>query len=199
MFENIREDLRRGLMVNHLGDFLAAGSTHFPLKARLSQFFRLGTQCVIIHRFGHWAWKLRIPIVRHLLLAAFFLVQLPLRALAGVNIPYTAKIGPGLVIHTWSGVFLPPCRMGRNLHFNHGVVVGWSCREVGDDVYFGTGCKVIGPVKIGNRVKIGANAVVLEDIPDDCTAVGIPARILPRKKPFGGEKVAPGPDRRQGL
>ena len=51
---------------------------------------------------------------------------------------------------------------------------------IGDNCFLGAGCKILGEVKIGNNVKIGANAVVLDDIPDNCTAVGIPARIVKR-------------------
>jgi len=186
MFENIREDLRRGLLVNQLGHLLDPASARPTLKARLAQFFHPGTQSVIVYRMGQWVCKLRLPIVRQVFLALFYLVQFPVRAMTGVKIPCAAQIGPGLVIHTWGGIFLPPCRMGRNVRINTGVVLSWSCRGVGDDVYFGAGCKVVGQVKIGSRVKIGANAVVLKDVPDDCTAVGIPARILPRERPAEG-------------
>ena len=51
---------------------------------------------------------------------------------------------------------------------------------IGNNVYFGSGCKVLGPVKIGNNVVIGANSLVITDVPDDCTVVGVPARIISR-------------------
>ena len=100
----------------------------------------------------------------------------------GVNIPTSAQIGPGLVIHTWNGVYLPACRIGYNAMFQHGVVVSYYCKEIGNHVYFGPGAKVIRPVRIGNRARIGANAVVVEDVPDDCTALGIPARTKANKR-----------------
>jgi serine O-acetyltransferase len=53
--------------------------------------------------------------------------------------------------------------------------------EIGNNVYIGSGAKLIGNFKIGNNVNIGANAVVLNDIPNDCTVVGVPARIIHRK------------------
>jgi len=52
---------------------------------------------------------------------------------------------------------------------------------IGDNVLIGAGVKILGGVNIGNNVKIGANAVVVKDIPDNCTAVGIPARIVSKK------------------
>ncbi len=164
MFENIRDDLRRARSENYKNGF---GLLSHP-----------GTQAVFVYRFGHWAWKLKIPVVRQLLLALYYPLKYAVLALTGVNIPIQAEIGGGLVVHTWSGVYLPPCRIGRNALFQHGVVVSWSCREIGDDVYFGPGCKVIRSVRIGHRARIGANAVVIEDVPDNCTVAGIPARIV---------------------
>ena len=58
------------------------------------------------------------------------------------------------------------------------VTIGSGHAVVGDDVEFGAGAKVIGSVRIGDRAKIGANAVVVNDIPDDATAVGVPARVV---------------------
>ena len=52
---------------------------------------------------------------------------------------------------------------------------------LGNDIFVGSGAKIIGGLSIGDRVRIGANAVVLINLPDDCTAVGVPARILPTK------------------
>ena len=53
-----------------------------------------------------------------------------------------------------------------------------GCIEVGDNCYFGTGCTILGPVKIGNNVIVGAGAVVTKDIPDNCTVAGVLARIV---------------------
>lgn len=54
----------------------------------------------------------------------------------------------------------------------------FECIEVGNNCYFGTGCTILGPVKIGNNVTVGAGAVVTKDIPDNCTVVGVPAKII---------------------
>lgn len=54
----------------------------------------------------------------------------------------------------------------------------FGCIEVGDNCYFGTGCVILGPVKIGNNVTVGAGAVVTKDIPDDCTVAGVPAKEI---------------------
>ena len=170
MFDTIRQDLARDRSENHKG--LTGPAACF------APFTHLGTLSVLVHRFGHWAWTLPVPGLRHLALAVYFPLKFLVQVVAGVNIPVAAEIGPGLVIHTWNGVYLPNCRIGRNATFQHGVVVAYHCKGLGDDVYFGPGAKVIRNVRIGDRAAIGANAVVLHDVPVDCTVAGVPARIV---------------------
>jgi serine O-acetyltransferase len=93
-----------------------------------------------------------------------------------------AELGPGLVIiHSLGVVINSEVRAGRNLVIEHGVTIGAEKGKspvLGDNVFLGAGAKIIGPVRIGSDVKIGANAVVTKDIPDGATAVGIPARVI---------------------
>lgn len=93
-----------------------------------------------------------------------------------------AQIGPGFVIlHSVGVVINGNVKAGRNLVIYHGVTLGAERNRspvLGDDVYIGAGAKVIGGVRVGSRVRIGANAVVTKDVPDDATVVGIPARIV---------------------
>jgi serine O-acetyltransferase len=73
--------------------------------------------------------------------------------------------------------------IGKNATIYNGVTIGLKHDDdklgpvLGDNVYVGTGAKVLGNIKIGNNVSIGANAVVIGDVPDNCIAVGIPARV----------------------
>ncbi len=67
-----------------------------------------------------------------------------------------------------------------------------GCREIGDDVYFGPGCKVIRPERIGSRARTGANTVVTEDGRDDCTVASVPARVVRRRRhdePMSNQQV----------
>jgi serine O-acetyltransferase len=93
-----------------------------------------------------------------------------------------AELGPGLVIVHSLGIMVNGAvRAGKNLVLEHGVTLGGEkgrCPVLGDNVFIGAGAKVLGPVKIGSDVKIGANAVVTKDIPDGATAVGVPARVV---------------------
>jgi serine O-acetyltransferase len=84
-------------------------------------------------------------------------------------------------------------RGGSGIKIEHQVTIGAEERMspvLGDDVFIGAGAKVVGGCRIGNHVRIGANAVVIKDVPDGNTAVGIPARNIQRK-PEDGDGVPP--------
>ncbi len=108
--------------------------------------------------------------------------------LFGIEIPRGACIGGGLKIYHFGGIVINPATViGKNCSLRQGVTIGnkneaFDVPVIGDNVDFGAGCKVLGNIKIGNNVSIGANAVVLCDVPDNCIAVGIPARVIPKKE-----------------
>ncbi len=93
-----------------------------------------------------------------------------------------AEFGPGFVlIHCGGVVINGTVRGGANIRLEHQVTIGAERRQspvLGDDVFVGAGAKILGAVRIGTGAKIGANAVVLTDIPDHATAVGIPAKVV---------------------
>jgi serine O-acetyltransferase len=98
-----------------------------------------------------------------------------------------ADLGPGLVfIHATGIVINGRVRAGVNLHLEHQVTIGAEGRQspvIGDDVFIGAGAKVIGAVTIGDGARIGANAVVVDDVPPHTTVVGIPAKVVRRREP----------------
>lgn len=101
------------------------------------------------------------------------------------DIPCSVVIGKNLRLpHFGLGVVIRPNTViGDRVTIYHQVTIGTRTGErifahIGDDAMLGAGCKVLGGVKIGNHVKVGANSVVLNDIPDGATAVGIPAKVL---------------------
>lgn len=93
-----------------------------------------------------------------------------------------ATFGPGLVIlHSIGLVINTGVRAGANVIIENGVTIGAEkgrAPVLGDNVYVGSGARIIGGVTVGNNTRIGANAVVVRDVPADATAVGIPARIV---------------------
>ncbi len=93
-----------------------------------------------------------------------------------------ADFGPGFVlIHSNGVVINTGVRGGTNIFIEHQVTIGAEKQQaplLGDDIFIGAGAKILGGVRIGSHVKIGANAVVTKDVPDGATVVGIPARVV---------------------
>lgn len=104
----------------------------------------------------------------------------------GISIPYSTRIGSGLYIGHFGGVVVTPgATIGRNCNLSQGVTIGQVNRgdrrgtpRIGDNVYVGPGAKVLGAINVGNDVAIGANAVVVKDVPDLAVVGGVPARII---------------------
>ena len=106
----------------------------------------------------------------------------------GVSISSEADVGAGLLMPHPSGIVIGgKTRIGRGARILQGATLGGqggrkrgeqSQPWVGDDALIGAGAALVGPIRVGDRVKIGANAVVTSDLPDDCVAVGVPARIV---------------------
>ena len=111
------------------------------------------------------------------------------RFITGIEIHPGATIGRGLVIDHGMGVVIgETAEIGDNCTLYQGVTLGGTGKDVGkrhptigNNVLVGAGAKVLGPFKIGDNTKIAANAVVLDEIPDNCTAVGIPAKVVKRE------------------
>ncbi len=103
----------------------------------------------------------------------------------GCVIGVRARFGPGFVlIHPVGIVINSAVRGGRDVWLESGVVIGdnrGGTPLLGDHVFVGSGAKIIGPLRVGDGARIGANAVVLSDVPDGATMVGIPARPLPQR------------------
>jgi serine O-acetyltransferase len=141
---------------------------------------------VVEYRFGQWCRRQRGN-VRTLMSMLHAPVHALIGLMTGIVLPRTSRIGGGLRIFHFGCIFVSPnVVIGRNCTLRHGVTIGTRRGDhdvptLGDDVEIGAGAKILGNIRIGNRVVIGANAVVLQDVPDDSIAVGVPARIRPRK------------------
>lgn len=110
----------------------------------------------------------------------------------GIELPRGTKVGDGFYIGHFGGIIISggAC-IGKNCTIMQGVTIGMAGRKekagipiLGDGVYVGAGAKILGKIKIGNNVAIGANAVVTTDLPDNSVVVGIPAKIIS----FNGSK-----------
>jgi serine O-acetyltransferase len=139
-----------------------------------------GFWAIAFHRIAHLLRALRLPLLPRLIQAAA-------RFLTGVDIHPGASIEAGLFIdHGMGTVIGETAEVGRNVTLFQQVTLGGRGGRasgkrhptLGDGVMVGAGAKILGPILVGRDAKIGANAVVLEEVPEGATAVGIPARIV---------------------
>jgi len=141
---------------------------------------------VINHRIAHWLYKRRVPFIPR------WISQFS-KFLTGIEIHPGAKIGEGFFIDHGMGVVIgETSEIGDNVTLYQGVTLGGTGKEkgkrhptVGNNVVISAGAKVLGSIEVGNDVIIGAGAVVINSVPDRCTVVGVPGRIVR----VGGEKV----------
>ena len=140
-----------------------------------------GLKAVRSHRKAHWFYK------HNMLFLARWISQRN-RKKTGIEIHPGAKIGKGLLIDHGMGVVIgETTEIGDNCTIYQGVTLGGTGKDkgkrhptLGNNVLVGAGAKVLGPIKIGDNVKIAANAVVLQEVPPNSTAVGVPARVVKR-------------------
>lgn len=141
-----------------------------------------GVHAIIIHRLAHFLYK-----HKRFFLARF--VSQVSRFLTGIEIHPGAQIGKNLFIDHGMGIVIgETAEIGDNCTIYHQVTLGGTGKDkgkrhptLGNNVLVSTGAKVLGPITIGDNSKIGANAVVLDPIPANSTAVGIPAKVVKTK------------------
>lgn len=124
--------------------------------------------------------------LRWTLYPPFKLLLLRYRYKYGIAIPEYTKVGPGFFINRFGNIMVNgDAVIGANCNITHGSMLGQMNRGpkagspiLGDEVFLAAGCKVIGRIHLGDRVAVGANAVVTKDVPDDGVVGGIPAKLL---------------------
>lgn len=141
-------------------------------------FLYQGFYAILFHRIAHFFYRIRLKFIARL-------ISQISRFLTGIEIHPGAKIGNRLFIDHGMGIVIgETATVGDDCTIYHGVTLGGTGKDkykrhpdIGNSVMIGCGAKVLGPIKIGNHVKIGANAVVLKDIPSNVTVTGIPGKI----------------------
>ena len=180
MFETIRADFARKRLAYGVRP---EDNTFF--RQWITPFLEFGTFTVIVYRFGRWAYGVKIPVIRQILIALYLFIDVFCVAVTGMKVHPESEIGPGLIIHTFSCVHVLVKRMGHSCTINQGVslanVRGSGRPVIGNNCYFGAGCKVMGGVTLGDNVVVAANSLVISDVPSDCTVMGVPARIISRE------------------
>ncbi len=138
-----------------------------------------GLKAVRSHRRAHWCYTHGLHFLARLISQAS-------RRRTGIEIHPGATIGKRLVIDHGMGLVIgETAEIGDDCLIYHGVTLGGTGKDVGkrhptigNNVLIGTGAKVLGPITIGSGSRVAANSVVLKDIPENSTAVGIPARVV---------------------
>jgi serine O-acetyltransferase len=167
-FDAFQSDLDRWSLRFENASLLFA---HLRLAANL--------QATFFYRVNHALWLREIARLPDVIAAVA-------KQLTGLEIYYSAKIGPGLkVIHGVGTVIGALCTVGSHFTVYQNVTIGDKLGrdtgkrpEVGDYVIASVGAQILGPVSVGSRSVIGANAVVLESLPERCIAAGVPARVV---------------------
>ena len=157
-----------------------------------------GVKAVFFHKVSHFFHLAGFELIGRIIsqITRFF---------TGVEIHPGAKIGKNLFIDHGMGVVIgETSEIGNNVTIYHAVTLGGSSPSIdserqrhekrhptiGDDVVIGSGAQIIGPVKVGNNARIAANAVVVKDVPENATMIGIPAKAVKLEnkgsfKPYG--------------
>jgi serine O-acetyltransferase len=145
-----------------------------------------GIKAVLLYRIAHFFWKLGMPFIPK------YISDIA-RQLTAIEIHPGAEIGSDFFIDHGAGVVIgETAEIGNNATIYAGVVLGGTSLEqskrhptLGDNIVIGTGAKLLGPIKIGNNVRVGANSVVVNDVPSNSVVVGVPGRIISRE----GQKI----------
>jgi len=153
-------------------------------QAHGRQWTRCGFRAIAVYRFGVWRDSIRSKMLRAPLSILYRVLFRHVRNVYGIELPASCKVGHRLIIEHQHGIIVHgEVEIGNDCIIRHGVTIGIQRidrpRDVpmlADRVDVGAGAKILGRIRIGNDVKIGANAVVLGDVADGATVVGIPAR-----------------------
>ena len=147
-----------------------------------------GFWALVVYRFGRWRYSVRPALLRKLFSFIYKLLFKLVQIVTGIELPCEVRLGKNFVIDHFGGIVISGyASFGDNCRIRNGVVVGlrrggeaWAPPS-GNNGGIGAGAKLLGNIRIGNNVAIGANAVVLCDVPDNHVAYGVPAVIKPRK------------------
>jgi serine O-acetyltransferase len=167
MFANLKEDLKA-----HKGDWSCQG------------FW-----VMIVYRFGCWRYTIKSALIRKPFSLLYKVLYKFIQVITGIELPCEVAVGKNFRIDHFGGIIISGfASFGDNCVIRDGVTVGLRrvddpvAPQIGNNVDIGTGAKVLGGITVGDNVVIGANAVVLEDVPSNSIAVGVPARIKSRGK-----------------
>jgi len=149
-----------------------------------------GFWVMLVYRFGRWRYGVKPALVRKTMSLVYRVLYKFVQILTGIEFPCEVEIGQNFVIDHFGGIVVSGfAKFGDNCRIRNGVVIGLSrvddpCAPVlGNNVDVGTGAILLGRITIGDNVVVGANAVVVRDVPADSVVVGNPGVVRPRRDP----------------
>lgn len=140
-----------------------------------------------VYRLGRALETTKLGPFKPLLRAVHGSLEVALRFLSGIHLDSQAEIAPGFYVGHFGSIYVGPgVRIGRHCNISQMCFVaaaedGSGAPVIGDRVYLGAGCKIVGNVHIGDGAAIGANAVVVEDVPPNGVVAGVPAQLISHK------------------
>ncbi len=191
MFENVAQDIEVGTRWHSVPVVRARFGERAERAAAVILSAEL--QVVLLYRLQAWARARHIPLLPNLCRRLTML-------LASVSVGDSVTIGGGLLLNHGQVTIDGQVTIGKfcNLapYVTIGLDTGGPCPllvgpTIGNYVFVGTGAKILGPITIGDNSRIGANAVVMRDVPANSTAVGVPARVIPHERPLGPAQKTP--------
>ena len=158
-------------------------------KTYKGDWSRQGFWVMVVYRFGCWRYTIKSGLLRKPFSLLYKILYKFIQVITGIELPCEVTVGKNFRIDHFGGIIISGfASFGDNCVIRDGVTVGLRrvddpvAPQIGNNVDIGTGAKVLGGITIGDDVVIGANAVVLEDVPSNSIAVGVPARIKTRGK-----------------
>ena len=148
--------------------------------------YRAGFRVLLVYRFGNWRMTIKSKLMRVPMSMLYRFSERHVRYKYGIELPYTVQLGQRVVFEHQHGIVIHGnCEIGDDCIIRQGVTLGnryldkpYDAPKLGKNVNVGAGAKVLGAVNVGDDAVIGANAVVVKDVPAGATVVGIPARIV---------------------
>ena len=158
------------------------------LRAHDGEWSRPGFQALLVYRFGVWRMSIDSKVLRAPLSVLWRILFSAVRNVYGIELPFSARIGRRVIFEHQHGIVVHGnSEIGDDCIIRQGVTLGIRRMDrlkdapiLGRGVNVGAGAKILGRVLVGDRAEIGANAVVLDDVPAYTLAVGIPAHQVPR-------------------
>lgn len=159
------------------------------LQSHNSDWGSQGFWTMITYRFGRWRYTINPAIIRKPLSLLYKILYKITQIITGIELPCEVPVGKNFRIDHFGGIIISGySSFGDNCVIRNGVTIGLkniedkTAPKIGNQVNIGAGATILGRITIGDNVDIGANAVVIKSVPDNSIAVGIPAKILPKKE-----------------